>query len=341
MIRQRPKSPRTAFTLVEVLVVIAIIAILVALLLPAINAARAAARRMSCANNLRQLGIALANFESARGHFPASWTATAPTQSGDLDGWSAQAQLLPYLEEQQLYQGVDLKQGYETAMVGSPDAPNPLGSVRIPTYLCPSEPQDRPRLNQGQPMHYPLNYGVNVGVWFVYAPADRVKRGDGAFLPDCPLAPKDFPDGLSKTVAAAEVKAWTAYFRNAALSQPKIPAPEEICTLGGTFKSDSGHTEWVDGRVHQTGFTTTFTPNTRITCHQGEQTYDVDWTNQQEGKSRTVSTFAAVTSRSYHAGGVNIVLMDGSTHFIDDRIDPSIWRAMSTRRGQQRESLFD
>ena len=108
-----------------------------------------------------------------------------------------------------------------------------------------------------------------------------------------------------------------------------------VCALGGSFKTNSGHTEWVDGRVHQTGVTTTFTPNTKVLCRQGGITYDIDWTNQREGRSSTVPTYAAVTSRSYHPTGVNVVLMDGSVQFVANEIHLSIWRALSTRAGNE------
>jgi prepilin-type N-terminal cleavage/methylation domain-containing protein len=339
----RRESLRKAFTLVELLVVISIIAILVAMLLPAINAARAAARRLGCSNNLRQIGIALQNYESAHRSYPSSWQPTVPTESSEVDGWSAQAQLLPYLEEVNLFSSIDFERSYNQATVrfgGSDGGEVLLSSSRVPVYLCPSEPQDHVRTSNGRPIHYPLNYGVNMGIWFVYDPVDR-RGGEGAFFPASRLRARAFADGLSKTFALAEVKAWNPYYRNAALRGLDIPAPEEICSLGGAFKANSGHTEWVDGRAHQIGFTTTFAPNTRVICTVADATYDVDWTNQQEGKSAEIATYAAVTARSYHSGGVNTVLMDGSVHFVADGIGLHVWQAMSTRAGGEREDLFE
>ena len=195
---------RRGFTLVELLVVIAIIGILIALLLPAVQAAREAARRMQCGNNLKQIGLALHNFENAHQKFPPSYVG---------EGWSLQARILPYLEE------------------------------------------------------------VNLA--------------------------------------------------------------ESVCSLGGDFKSSSGHTEWIDGRTHQTGITTVFTPNTRVPCKVDGVEYDVDWTNQQEGKSDTVRTYAVVTARSHHPGVVCGLLMDGSVQSFSDTIDLQTWRALSTRNGQE------
>jgi hypothetical protein len=141
--------------------------------------------------------------------------------------------------------------------------------VRIPVYLCPSDPNDRPRLDgAGVVEHSPVNYGVNLGVWEVFDPVSGV-GGAGTFHPNSRIAPRDIQDGLSQTLLAAEVKAYTAYFRNAAAIKPSRPeAANAVCRLGGQFKSPppkdpSGHTEWVDGRAHQTGFTATFPPNAR------------------------------------------------------------------------------
>ena len=322
--RFRRLSERAAFTLVELLVVIAIIGILIALLLPAVQAAREAARRSQCGNNLKQLALGLHNFESSHKKYP-------PSFSGELGGnWSAQARVLPYLEEGNLYENIDFSADYSSVLM--PDGSR-LSAQRINTYLCPSEVNDRVRTSSGVEVHYPLNYGLNLGDWFVHNPAAN-RGGNGAFYPNRGLSPRDFRDGLSSTLCAAEVKAYNAYYRNAALNNPPRPTdPSQICTLGGTFKANSGHTEWVDGRGHQIGVTSVFTPNTEVLCMEGGIQYDVDWTNQQEGKSSTVSTYAAVTARSHHPGVVNGALMDGSVKSFSETIDRAVWQALSTRDG--------
>ncbi|MGL4553071.1 MAG: H-X9-DG-CTERM domain-containing protein, partial [Gemmataceae bacterium] len=101
----------------------------------------------------------------------------------------------------------------------------------------------------------------------------------------------------------------------------------------GTFRPDSGHNEWVDANVHHSGFTATFPPNTRVPSAVGGRSYDVDFTSVREGESATLPTYAAVTSRSHHPGGVNAVLMDGSVRFVRDAVGPSVWRALATRAG--------
>ncbi len=316
------------FTLVELLVVIAIIAILVALLLPAVNAAREAARRSSCMNNIRQVALANANFEVATLRYPSSWNSEG--------GWSIHARLLPYLEEDAVADHVDFKESYTNS---SADNAPQVSILRIPTYLCPSEPNDRVRLKDGKPYHYPLNYGFNLGVWFVWDPATG-RGGDGPYYPESKVRARQISDGLSKTLCVAEVKAYTAYQRAVKLGgQLEIPIDPSELAAGGQLNSDSGHTEWVDGRVHQTGFTTTFEPNRRVSPdHAGG--LDIDWTNSREGKSDSLRTYAAVTSRSNHPGVVNVSMLDGSVHTIVDEVDLSAWRAASTRRGRESEQLL-
>jgi prepilin-type N-terminal cleavage/methylation domain-containing protein/prepilin-type processing-associated H-X9-DG protein len=328
----RRRAGRPAFTLIELLVVIAIIGLLLALLLPAVQAAREAARRGQCKNNLKQIGLALHTFENSFRQFP-------PSYGGPLGGrvigspggdWSAQACILPQLEQTSLYDKIDFNQSYKDVTL--PDG-TLLSAMRVPTYLCPSEIKDTVRTSSGANVHYPLNYALNLGVWFVFDPATG-RGGDGAFLPNRSLKPSDFIDGLSNTLGAAEVKTYTPYFRNAALGSPPPPVvPSDVCGLGGDFKSSTGHTEWVDGRTHQTGFTSVFTPNTLVECMVGGTAYDVDWTNQQEGKSTTVPTYAAATARSYHPGAVNALLMDGSVRSVGETVDLAVWRALSTRAG--------
>ena len=315
-----------AFTLVELLVVIAIIGILIALLLPAVQAAREAARRSQCTNNLKQIGVGLHIFENTHRSFPSSFGGSQGTD------WSAQARILPFLEQVALHDSIDFDQPYTAATL--PDG-SPLATFRVPTYLCPSEANDEVRLSSGVPVHYPLNYAMNLGTWFVYGPTNQ-QGGDGAFRPYRRLKPRDMLDGLSNTLAAAEVKTYTPYFRNAAHNSPTMPVvADDACSLGGDFKSSSGHTEWVDGRAHQTGFTTVFAPNTRVPCVQSGQEYDIDWTNQQEGNSPTAPTFAAVTARSHHPGIVNSLLVDGSVRAIPETVELSVWRALSTRAGRE------
>jgi len=332
---------RHAFTLVELLVVIAIIGVLVSLLLPAVQAAREAARRMECQNNLKQVALAVHEYENAIKSYPPSmaWNRVVGNKGGN---WSAQARLLPYLEQENAYDEIDFNQSYDGTAIAI---------TRIATYLCPSETNDVLREKEGAAVNYPLNYGMNMGTWMVYDPRNNTP-GDGAFAPNSNFRPGSFRDGLSNTLCAAEVKAYTAYFRNAGKANVKMPTlPSEVASLGGDAKlgenlmENTGHTEWVDGRAHQSGFTTVFSPNTKVILqhHHGEgedSTHDIDWTNQQEGKSSSKVTYAVVTSRSYHRGGVNVSMMDGSVRFVADGINSNLWKAMSTRKGSERTDLY-
>jgi len=274
------------------LVVMVIIGILIAMLVPAVQAARESARRTSCSNQLRQISLAVANHEAQHRHFPPSWKPTVPDASGHINGWSTLALLLPNLEQMSLVSDIDFDLSYDDVsdIQTADGSVERLSAMRIPTYLCPSERRDEVRLSGGIPMHYPLNYAMNLGVWFVWDPATG-EGGAGAFYPESNLKAAEFRDGLSYTLCAAEVKGWTPYYRNAGLdADPGLPTESAICGLGGDFKSSSGHTEWVDGRAHQVGFTTTFRPNTAVLCENDGETYDVDWTNQQESKSSTRDT---------------------------------------------------
>ncbi len=318
-------SRRTnGFTLVELLVVIAIIGILVALLLPAVQAAREAARRMSCTNNLKQVTLALHNFHDTYKKFPPS--ALYPVGATG-DGWSIQARLLPFLEQGNIHDLIDYNASYATQ-------PN-ITQLRVDAYLCPSEVNDRARPD-GALTHYPLNYGVNVGTWFVFDPNTQ-QSGNGLTGPNAQTRMASLTDGTSNTLAFAEVKAYNPYLRDggtpSGANQPLPATPAAAAGYGGDFKSNSGHTEWVDGRVHQSGFTATFPPNMLVPHSNGGVNYDVDFNSSREGKTTNQVTYAAVTARSYHPGGVNASLADGSVRFVAETIDAAMWRSAATRDG--------
>jgi len=207
--------------------------------------------------------------------------------------------------------------------------------TRVDAYLCPSEVKDYPRPD-GAITHYPLNYGVNVGTWFVFDPNTQ-QWGDGLTGPNAITSMASLIDGTSNTLAFAEVKAWNPYLRdggNPSAAGTPIPAnPAAVVAYGGSFKADSGHTEWVDGRAHQTCVTGTFPPNTFVPFTSGGTVYDVDFNSSREGKTTDQITYAVVTSRSYHSGGVNAALADGSVRFVAETIDVLTWRGLATRHG--------
>ncbi len=317
-------SRSRAFTLVELLVVIAIIGILVALLLPAVQAAREAARRMSCGNNLKQIGLALHNYHDTYKAFPPS--AFIP-YGGTADSFSPQARLLSFLEQENLQDLIDWNISYASQPA--------VTKQRIASYICPSDIGDRERPD-GALTHYPLTYGINMGTWFVFDPTSR-SGGNGLACPNGRTNFASVTDGTSNTLAFGEVKAWTPYLRDggtpAGLGVAIPTTPAQVVAFGGSFKTDSGHTEWVDGRAHQTGFTGTFPPNTEFLYSSGGQDYDIDFNSSREGKTTNQSTYAVVTSRSYHPGGAQVGLVDGSVRFASETVDLSVWRGYATRDG--------
>lgn len=334
------RRPLHGFTLVELLVVIAIIGILIALLLPAVQAARESARQMQCRNNLRQISLAMHNYQTSVGSYPPSFCVN-PKNTSDKGGkWSAQARLLPYLEQGAIFAQINFGVDYDAAVSGG----TPVKAMRPAPFLCPDEINDLQRIDManGNPIHWPLNYTFNQGVWCVFDPAGGGGGNpDGAIFTNSRTKPRDFRDGLSNTLMASEVKGYTPYVRNAPATSTIPAMPTDICPLisggqaklGQDLQQNSGHTEWVDGKVHHAGFTTTFTPNSKVLCASGGFQYDLDFNSQQEGSSPTAKSYAAVTSRSYHPGIVISAMMDGSVRSFTDTVDLAIWRALSTRAG--------
>lgn len=333
---------KTGFTLIELLVVLAVISVLIALLLPAVQFAREAARRAKCANNLKQIGIALQNYEAAFGCLPpATVIGIAIGRPNVWQGWSAQARLLPYLDGADKYAAINYDLNYEH--IANTSATRTISDF----FLCPSDINADQHRNTGGDNHHNICYGVNRGDWYVWGGAATTQRPRAPFCVNSSLSAADMLDGQSKTMYAAEVKARFGHLRDcsglvfAPANSTPIPGPDadpgsipqyESCS--GQLKVDSGHSEWEDGHVHQSGFTTAWTPNrTTSGSLSGVRLPDADLTGIRERNGGP--TFSAITARSYHPGGVHVLMGDGTVPFIHDSIDGSIWRSLGTIAGSE------
>lgn len=325
---------RVGFTLVELLVVIAIIGVLIALLLPAVQAAREAARRMSCQNNLKQIGLAIHNYHSSYNKFPASMYINPAVTSNA--SWSVQGRILPYVEQNNFYDQIDLQLNWSAQPI--------ISHFKVPIYGCPSDPKAQLERDTGSNgiFLYPTCYAFNFGTWFVYDPATN-QGGNGLFFPNARIGFESITDGTSNTLLASEVHAWTAYTRNG--GPPSTAIPSTVAEVGacadsgvkdrilpGT-KDGTGHTEWANGHSHHSGFTTVMSPNTKVWWTYSGVTYNIDYASRQEGSSTTAPSYSALTSRSYHSGVVNSTLADGSVRSFANNMDQIVWRSLGTRNG--------
>ena len=328
-----PSANNRGFTLIELLVVIAIIAVLIALLLPAVQAAREAARRMQCVNNLKQLGLGMHNYESVNGVLPPQevllFSGTTVTWKSQ---WGVTARVAPFLELGPLYNSINF-----TLKTSAADNATVV-STSLKALICPSEVNPQPlvtTITTGTTAFAISNYGWCEGDWYVFGgPGAAPNRSAFGVNMSRPLAA--FTDGLSQTVLAAEVKAYTqAYHDCGSVPSPGPSTPTAVPDLptvlasvaaSTSCKSTIGHTRWCNGDSFYDGFTTALAPNTKAPV--GTPAVDSDMSSQDEDDGGP--TYAAVNSRSYHPGGVNALFGDGSVKFIKNSIQWTTWRALGS-----------
>jgi prepilin-type N-terminal cleavage/methylation domain-containing protein/prepilin-type processing-associated H-X9-DG protein len=316
---------RSGFTLIELLVVIAIIAVLIALLLPAVQSAREAARRTQCVNNLKQIGLALHNYNDSVGCFPMSMGMDSPGFGyPEPVSYSGLSMLLPFMEQSNVFNTINysiirLDPGNNTAMATSVNA-----------FLCPSDPQQQ-SVPVGQAGE---NYHPNSGntIDYVYGPSDPT--GLNTSLP--PFNGPFYPVSSTKIAAITDGTSNTAAFSEMGLGD----------------ESNAIATEKTDQFWTQTYPTTTTQAisdcqSFLVTnlAFQGLSTDGVPWI---EGSTSAMYNHVNVpnmrscifppgrimnTANSYHPGGVNVGLCDGSVRFVKQTIGLQTWRALGSENG--------
>jgi prepilin-type N-terminal cleavage/methylation domain-containing protein/prepilin-type processing-associated H-X9-DG protein len=348
---------RRGFTLIEILVVIAIIAVLIGLLLPAVQKVREAAARMKCANNLKQIGLAVHNFESGQGHLPPVIPAKVkPPYTGQLPpyfySWSVLAQVNPYLEQTAVYNRMNL----ELPMYQPPPVlmvfPENVFAVTavVPLFLCPSDSGQPVDGGYGVKTFGPSNYvacfgsGLNNGSPKVYG---SPWGADGVFRAKVRGAVAEITDGTSNTAAFSESLLGELENQATGMGQPPPGTPAQVYRAVGSPFTDEWckstnlpgswnylqrrQFSWASGEIRCVSYNHYYTPNSR----------NYDCVTNLAGEAILVNPEAILTgigfkaARSKHTGGVNLLLMDGSVRFVRDAVEPGTWMALGTRASNE------
>jgi prepilin-type N-terminal cleavage/methylation domain-containing protein/prepilin-type processing-associated H-X9-DG protein len=315
----------SGFTLIELLVVIAIIAVLIALLLPAVQQAREAARRTQCRNNLKQIGLALHNYESTFTVFPPGDCSRIPPEP-DIPQASTHAYILPYLEGGNQYSTFNFN-----FQVNGNQNNTAARTQFIATYHCPSDPGTVINNVAGIIMASSTNYMQSLGSHADHRPAPRTPH-HGVFFRNSSTRIAHIIDGTSNTALFAEIKKGPNSLNG---SLEVIPAgdprdfqvatrPTSLPWTGDDLLFPPAECEnralsaWMyrglqyyRGLFVATYYTHTLTPNAR----------------RRDCMDIYVGHAAA---RSYHPGGAHVLLGDGSVRFASDSVDANVWRAVGT-----------
>lgn len=315
----------SAFTLVELLVVISIIGILISLLLPVIQAARGAALRNSCANNLQQWGIALQNHHDSLRRFPPGRGTPTPRI------FSLFAPLLSFTEEAALAQRIDFQAAPAdfsiSATVSYSGTKNlPAAATSVPILLCPA---DRAAGNPSNAIYASTNYAGNAGDGTT---AGLLTKANGIFFLGSGIRLRDVTVGTSKTVAISERTLGTLSSdpnelqRSSFREHPGAVDPTaSLCAdlNAGSWNHERGG-KWIVGNYGNTLYNHALLPNSSA----------ADCTNATQQKGR----FAA---RCDHAAGAQAIRCDGSVTFVSDEISITVWQAAATRAGNELGGVID
>jgi len=301
---------RRGFTLIELLVVIAIIAVLVAILLPAVQQAREAARASSCRNNMKQLGVAMHNYHEAHSCFPFG-------QGGTGNGYSAISQMLPYLDQQALYNKID----FNSLVAPTPPAADPNAVMRkteLSVLRCPSDfPNTMPQ--QGGAVNYYGNKGTTI-FW-----QDETKT-NGLFIPKKCVRIADVTDGLSNTAAFTE--------RVLTDGNNGVSNPESDVYLSMMVPTTLDQAIQLCYAIDATNLSNQFPIPMGAPWMNGQHCYlHVDTPNRRSCGFYPFQATMPPSSR--HTGGVHTTLGDGSVRFVSDNVSLEVWRGVGSRDGKE------